>query len=465
LVGVIAASPSVLFHLRRLICALALGLGLLGLGGLAGAQSERSVVLAPVKGVINPVQAGYISRVIDQAEQAGAAAVVLQLDTPGGLDGSMRQIIQRMLASRVPIIVYVAPPGGRAGSAGAYITYAGHVAAMAPNTNLGSATPVQVGEGGEVRLSDEMRAKVTNDAVAYIKSLAEQRGRNAEWAERAVRQGENVTASEAAQLGVVDFVADDLASLLQQADGRTVQLSGGPVVLETAGAQIEPTQPSAIEGFLHAISDPTIAYILLSLGSLGLMLELYNPGSFLPGIVGGVCLLLAFYALGTLPVNLAGLLLLAFGLLLFVADVVSPTHGILTAGGLISFVLGSLMLFNAPDSAPYLQLSLPVVAAVALTVLGFSVVAVGSLARVRRKPVVTGREGLIGAPGLARTRLAPTGMVLVESELWQARTAGRSIEPGESVRVESLDGLVLTVRPESEQPAQPAATSSTIHPI
>jgi membrane-bound serine protease (ClpP class) len=453
-----------LLHLRRVICALLLALGLIGVGGLAGAQAERSVVVAPVKGVINPVQAGYISRIIEQAEQNGAAAVVLQVDTPGGLDSSMREIIQRILAAKVPVIVYVAPPGSRAGSAGTYIAYAAHVAAMAPNTNIGSATPVQVGEGGEVRLSDEMRAKVTNDAVAFIKSLAEQRGRNAEWAERAVRQGENVTASEAARLGVIDFVADDLAALLQQADGRTVQLSGGPLVLQTAGAQVEPTQLSAIEGFLHAISDPTIAYILLSLGSLGLMLELYNPGSFVPGIVGGVCLLLAFYALGTLPVNLAGLLLLGFGLLLFVADVISPTHGVLTTGGLIAFVLGSLMLFNAPDSAPYLRVSIPAVAAVALTVLGFSLLAVGSLARVRRKKVVTGREGLVGARGRARTRLAPSGMVLVESELWQAETGGRAVEAGESIVVQQVDGLRLTVRPEQEQAAPPSAAASTIYP-
>ena len=451
-------------RVRRSLYGLMVLIGLLLLAAGASAQDAGSVLVAPVRGIINPVQAGYVSRVIDQAEQQGAAAVVLQMDTPGGLDSSMRQIIQRILASRVPVIVYVAPPGARAGSAGVYIAYSAHVAAMAPNTNIGSATPVQVGEGGEVQLSDEMRAKITNDAVAYIRGLAERRGRNADWAERAVREGLNVTASEAVSQGVVDFQASDLDALLGQADGRSVETVAGPIVLQTAGVSIERTEMSAIEGFLHAISDPTIAYILLSLGSLGLMLELYNPGSLVPGVVGGLCLLLAFYALGTLPVNLAGLLLIAFGLVLFVADVISPTHGILTLGGLIAFVLGSLMLYNAPEGQPFLQVSMFAIAAVTLVVLGFSLFAVGAVTRTRHRKVVTGKEGLLGSFGEVRTPLAPAGIILAESELWQARTSGRALEPGERVRVVAVEGLRLTVEPAAEELSEPAAEANPARP-
>lgn len=448
-----------LFQARRVLCGWLIAVGLFGLGltGVA-AQAGGAVFVADVKGIINPVQADYVRRVIDRAEQRGAAAVVLRLDTPGGLDSSMRAIIQRMLSSRVPIMVYVAPPGARAGSAGVYITYAAHVAAMAPNTNIGSATPVLVGEGGESKVSPEMRAKLNNDAVAYIKSLAQQRGRNVEWAEQAVRQGANVTAGEAAQQNIVDFIANDLPHLLEQADGRTVAGSNGPLVLQTAEAPIENLEMSAVERFLHAISDPTIAYILLSLGVLGLTLELYNPGQILPGVVGGLCVLLAFYALGTLPVNFAGLLLIGFAFLLLIADLFAPSHGILTAGGLIAFVLGSLLLFNTPDGAPFLQVSIAAILAMAGLLAAFFALVVGAVARTRDRKPVTGREGMIGQLAEVRTRLAPRGLVHVESELWQARTSGRAVEPNERVRVLAVDGLELTVSPEfAEAPlAEPA---------
>jgi membrane-bound serine protease (ClpP class) len=420
------------------------------------------VLVASVTGIINPVQAGYIERVIDQAEEGGAAAVVLQMDTPGGLDTSMREINQRILSSQVPVIVYVWPPGARAGSAGVYIAYAAHVSAMAPNTNIGSATPVMFGGGGEAKPSDEMKAKATNDAAAYIRSLAERRGRNAEWAERAVRDAVNVTASEAVQQQIVDLTASDVPQLLEQAHGRTVQGNGGPIQLQTAGARIEPVEMSAFERFLHVISDPTIAYILLSLGSLGLMLELYNPGQVLPGVVGGLCLLLALYALGTLPVNYAGLLLLGFGILLFIADVLSPTHGVLTVGGTIAFVLGSFLLFNTSEGAPFLQVSVVAILGVAALLVGFSVFAVGAVARTRHRKVVTGREGLVGRVAEVRTRLEPEGFVLVESELWRARSTGRAVEPGERVRVLTIDGLFLTVSPEAaEAPASGPQVSAT----
>jgi membrane-bound serine protease (ClpP class) len=330
---------------------------------------------------------------------------------------------------------------------------------MAPNTNIGSATPVLMGEGGEAKVSPEMRAKINNDAVAYIKSLAERRGRNVEWAERAVVDGANVPASEAVQNNIVDYLAGDVRELLEKANGRTVETVSGPAVIESAGSPLEAVEMTALERFLHVISEPTIAYILLSLGSLGLMLELYNPGQILPGVVGVLFLLLAFYALGTLPVNYAALLLIGFGFLLFIADVFSPTHGILTTGGVISFVLGSLMLFNSADGAPFLQVSLVAVATMSAVLLGFFVLVIGAVARSRRRRVTTGREGMVGEVAEVRTRLAPTGFVHVESELWRARTPGRPVEAGEQVRIAGLEGLVLMVKPLlAEPPALPGGT-------
>ena len=442
-----------LIRMWRTLWSVSLLLGLLGLiASAASAQTTAPVYVATVSGIINPVQAGYVDRVIAQAEERGAAAVVLQLDTPGGLDSSMREIIQRILASRVPVIVYVSPHGARAGSAGVYITYAAHVAAMAPNTNIGSATPVMMGEGGEAKLSDEMRAKITNDAIAYIRGLAERRGRDADWAEQAVRQGANVTAAEAVQRRIVDLQAQDLDELLERASGRTVELASGPTTLALAGAPTERAGMNPFEELLHVISNPTIAYILLGLGSLGLTLELYNPGSIVPGVVGGLCLLLAFYALGTLPVNYAGLMLMGFAFLLFIADLFAPSHGVLTVGGLAAFVLGSLMLFNAPDSAPFLRVSLLAIGTMAALITGFFAFALSAVLRSRRRKVVTGREGLLGQLAAVRNRLGPEGYVLVEGELWRARSTGRAVEPGERVRVLAVDGLELTVEPLTAEP-------------
>jgi membrane-bound serine protease (ClpP class) len=384
--------------------------------------------------------------------------VVIELDTPGGLDFSMRQIIQRILASRVPVVVYVSPPGGRSGSAGVYITYAAHVSAMAPNTNIGSATPVSMSESGEQQMSPEMRAKVTNDAVAYIRSLAEQRGRNADWGEQAVRQGANVTAQEAVRTGVVDVLANDLNDLLQQIDGRAVATAGGELTLHTAGAPIQRVEMGLVDELLHAISDPTIAYILLSLGTMGLFFELSNPGSILPGVVGGICLLLGFYALGTLPVNYAGLMLMGFAFLLFVVDVFTPTHGVLTIGGLISFVLGSLLLFNVPEAAPWLGLSLWTVLAVTSVMGGFFLIVARLVAKTHGLKPSVGREALIGEIGRAKTDLNPRGMVWVESALWEATAEGGPVVVGGRVEVVAVEGLHLTVRP------APVAVDSATEP-
>jgi membrane-bound serine protease (ClpP class) len=459
---------------RLSLCAIVATLGLAGLAISAAAprveaqsQTETQTQAGTVadvqaRGVINPSLAHYLTRAIDQAEQENLAAVVIEIDTPGGLDTSMRQVIQRILASRVPVILYVSPPGSRSASAGVYITYAAHVAAMAPNTNIGSATPVSMGEGGEQQMSPEMRAKVTNDAVAYIRSLAEQRGRNADWAEQAVREGANVPASEAVQTGVVDLLANDVPDLLRQIDGRTVSTANGPVTLHTAGAPVERIEMGPVDELLHAISDPTIAYILISLGTMGIFFELSNPGSILPGVAGGICLLLGFYALGTLPVNYAGLGLIAFAFLLFVVDVFAPTHGILTLGGLASFVLGSLLLFNVPEAAPWLSLSIWTIVYVTVIMGGFFVIVAQLVARSHGLKPAVGREALIGQVGRAKTALAPGGMVWVESALWEATSDdGGTIPAGARVEVVALDGLRLTVRlaPQSVS-AAPAGTAS-----
>jgi membrane-bound serine protease (ClpP class) len=394
--------------------------------------------------------AGYAARVIDQAEHDGAAAVVFTLDTPGGLTDATREINLRILSARVPVVVYVAPDGARAGSAGVYITYAAHLAAMAPATNIGSATPVAMGEAGEQQLSPEMRAKVTNDAVASIRALAEQRGRDAAFAEQAVRDGANLEASQALQSNVVNFIARDMSDLLEQMNGARVQLPAGEVILNTIESPVQPEAMSPVEQFLLVITNPTIAYILLSLGSLGLILELYNPGSMVPGVVGTISLLLALYALGTLPVNYAALALLGLGLLLVALEPVIASHGVLALGGAAAFALGSLLLVNVPESASFLRVSPVAIGATTAVICALCVGALGALLTGRRRPVSTGREALMGATGFARTDIVPgqEGMVAVKGERWRAVPAtATAIGAGTHVVVESLDGLVLGVRP------------------
>ncbi len=439
---------------RCLLSSMLVALGMLGLVGGAAARADGGAVqVVQARGVVSPTLANFLGRAIDAAERDGATALVIEMDTPGGLDNAMRQIVQRILAARVPVIVYVAPHGARAGSAGVYITYAAHVAAMAPNTNIGSATPVAMGEGGEAKMSDEMRAKVTNDAAAYLRGLAERRGRNAEWAERAVREGANATDGEALRLGVVDVVATDVTDLLVRIDGRTVETSVGPVRLATAGAPVQRVEMGAVDTFFQAIADPTIAYLLLSLGSLGLFFELSNPGSILPGVVGGICLLLGFYALGTLPVNYAGLALMGFALVLFAVDLFAPSHGILTVGGVVAFVLGSLLLFNVPEAGPWLRVSLWVIAAVSVAMSLFFAGMVALAARGLRRKVVTGREGLVGQVGLVRSALDLDGTVFVDGALWEATADAGPIPVGERVVIDAMDGLHLRVRPLQASPA------------
>jgi membrane-bound serine protease (ClpP class) len=441
---------------------------LFALATVTHAQASNEVVVGKINGIINPVMASYVDRVITDAERTQAQAVVFYMDTPGGLSDAMRDINLRIERSNVPVIVYVAPNGARAGSAGVYISYAAHLVGMAPATNIGSATPIaEDTNGGEAQMSPEMKAKVTNDAVAGIQALAQQRGRDPGFAERAVREGANLQASDALQSNVVNYVAADLPDLLRQADGATVQVASGPVTLHTASAPTRQADMSGLESFLLTITNPTIAYILLSMGSLGLLLELYNPGSVFPGVIGGICLLMAFYALGTLPLNFAGLALIAFGLLLFGLEPFLTAHGILAAGGAIAFVFGSILLINIPD-APFLRISLGAIAAVTTVFVAFFAFLVTAIIRSRRRKVVTGREGLIGSTGVVRREIEPgrTGIVLVQGELWQALAQDGRLSAGERIVVQSIDGLVLTVRratdvvPAPPRPAAPAVAKS-----
>ncbi|MBI2939813.1 MAG: nodulation protein NfeD [Chloroflexi bacterium] len=421
--------------------------------GLAGGSH---VVVAEARGMVNPVMAGYITRVIAQAEREQAEALVIQLDTPGGLDTSMREIIQAIVGSRVPVIVYVAPPGGRAASAGLFITMAAHVAAMAPDTNMGSAHPVMIGPGGPGAQPSQpdttMVDKVTNDAVALIRGLAERRGRNADWAERAVRESVNVGATEALRLGIVEIVAGDVPDLLRQVDGRMVMLPEGSRALRTAGLPTAPAPMSVVEQFLHVLSDPNVAYILMTIGVYGLIYELASPGHVFPGIVGVISLVLGLYALGTLPVNYAALALIAFAFALLLAEVfVAPGIGALAVGGIIALVLGSLLLFNGAGSA--VQLSPWVIAGVVIATTGFFLVVVRGVRQSLRRPVQTGREALIGALATVQSDLKPRGVVHLNGELWEAVALDGVIPRNAVVRIEQVQGLTLLVRAARDVPA------------
>lgn len=406
--------------------------------GEASAASAGIDVLR-VKGTINPALAGYIDRGISQAESDNAVVCVIQLDTPGGLYSTTIDIVQRINQSEVPIVVYIFPAGASAASAGAFITMASHVAAMAPNTRIGAAHPVGIGE----EMDETMIEKVVNDAVALIRGSAELRGRNADWAESAVRESASITDLEALQLGVIELRASDLGSLIDQLDGREVIILGETKTLHTKG--IEPTyiDMTPIESFLFVISDPNIAYILLSLAMTGIFLELANPGAFLPGIVGGICLLLAFYSLGMLPVNYAGVLLIALAFLLFLAEILTPTYGILTVGGVLSFIIGSLILFSS--TAPYFSINPWVIAAVVISITASSIFVIIAVFRAHRRRATTGREGLIGKVAVARTSLEPEGLVFVDGERWNAAMEQGKAEPGEEVIVTKVEGMKLWV--------------------
>lgn len=436
----------------RLLARLSILLGWLLLclnSGMAHAQTlDGPVVVGKIDGTIDPVMAQYVSRVVRQANDEHARAVVFEMDTPGGLEDSMRSINQAFLASDVPTVVYVAPNGARAASAGMYICYAADLVGMTPTSNIGSATPVSFdSSGNEQQMTPEMQAKVENDAVAQVQALAQQHGRNADWAEQAIRQGSNLQASDALAQGVTNYVAPDLPSLLRQMDGTTVTTASGPVTVQTANVPTEAADMSPVESFLFTVTDPTVAYLLLSLGSLGILVELYNPGSVFPGVIGGIALLLALFALGTLPLNFAGLALMAFGLVLFGLEPFLPTHGILAVGGAVAFAIGSSLLIDVPPSESFLRIDPAAIAAVTLTILVGLFFLVASVVQVRRRRPVVGREALLGVRGVARTSIGrgTPGLAFVDGVQWRAVSAGPAIESGEQVVVEQVDGITLVV--------------------
>jgi membrane-bound serine protease (ClpP class) len=405
------------------------------------ADGPAEVVVAAYEGVINPVAAEYVQDAILTAQERHAHALVLRLDTPGGLDTSMRLIIKDMTGAPVPVIVYVSPSGGRAASAGVFITMAAHVAAMAPGTNIGAAHPVAMG-GGE--MDKTMREKVENDSAAYIKSIAEQRGRNAVWAENAVRKSVSATEKEALKLKVIDLIADDVPALLKSINGRTVTLTTGPVTLHTDDAALHDYPMSLRLTLIKTLSDPNIAYILMTVGTIGLMAEMYNPGAILPGIVGAISLVLAFYSFQSLPVNYAGLLLMALGILFFVLEATVTSYGLLAIGGVVSMLLGSLMLIKT--DAEFYQLSWGVILPVIGLAAAFSLLIVGmGVSAMRRKPM-TGSEGMVGLIGTAKTTLDPRGQLSIHGEIWQA-VSDRPLKPGERAQVIKVEGLTLYVSP------------------
>jgi len=434
--------------IRRIILAFIIVLFAFSTGANISAQSPHVNVLT-ISGTINPVLIDYVERGIRQAENSGAEALIIQIDTPGGLDTSMREIIQSIVNSHVPVVVYVSPSGARAASAGLYILMSSHIAAMAPNTVTGAATPVSIGDDGtEAAMSDEMKAKVINDAAAYMRSLAESHGRNADWAEKAVREGVSVTEQEALDMGVIEIIAPDLYSLLEQLDGRQVTfISGQTVTLNTAGAAIEDIPMKAIENFLYTIADPNIAYLLLSLATLGIMVEIFNPGLIFPGVLGGISLLLAFYSLGMLPVNYAGILLIVLAIGLFIAEIFTSTFGIFTAGGIISLVIGSMILFQG--ASPVFRVDPVLIAVVTIIIAGTLTFMVQRTVHTHRKQPHTGREELVGKTAVARTDLTPRGTVFYKGELWNAISENGDVKTGEEVIIKRVDGLTLYVEKKS----------------
>ena len=415
--------------------------------GEAAPAEKRTVLLGKVEGVINPITAQYVDRIVGRAEAQGAAAVVLQINTPGGLVDSTLRITGRFLNSRVPVITYVSPAGARAASAGTFITLAGHVAAMAPATNIGAAHPV---DSSGHDLQGDLRQKVENDTVAAAQKIALARGRNAQWAEDAVRKSVSVRDDEAARMNIVDFVASDVADVLHKADGKTVEIAGRRTTLSLAGARVEPDEPTLIETFLHVVVDPQIALLLFTLGTYGLIFELSNPSLIFPGVIGVIAIVIALFALGTLNANAAGVVLLVLALLLFVSEIRVASHGVLTACGIAALIFGALLLFPAPTpTLPGLRLTihpLVLVAAAALPA-AFAVMIVRGALRMRRVPVRNRTEALIGTIGVARSDLAPAGIVHAGGEDWSAYVERGSVSKGAKVRVRRLDSIRLVVEP------------------
>jgi membrane-bound serine protease (ClpP class) len=429
---------------------------------LSQAGGPGTAVLLNIKGPIGPAVSDYVQRGIKKAEEEHAALVILQMDTPGGFDHSMREIIKSILSSPVPVVSYVAPGGSRAASAGTYILYASHVAAMAPTTNLGAATPIQVGglpgkpekepafpdkeeEAKEKKEkpvpADTLERKMVNDAVAYIKALANRHGRNAQWAEQAVREAVSLTAEEALDIKVIDLVAANHADLLLQLDGREVVMETGSLTLAAKGLVIEPFEPDWRTKILTVLTDPNIAYILMLLGIYGLIYELANPGFILPGIVGTICLLLALYTFQVLPINYAGLALIVLGISFLIAEAFVPSFGALGIGGIIAFVVGSIILLDEEG----MRISLFLIGSTAFVSAGFLLWVMSRLFAMRRRKVVTGTEEMIGITGEAMEDFTEKGRVWVHGESWQAQSAA-PVRKGQKIEVTAKEGLLLKVK-------------------
>ncbi len=429
---------------KKFFCAfLFLGLFLSGLllsllPGFLPAQ-EKQVDVLKINDAITPAIADYLKSGIEQASKDRAECLVIQMDTPGGLDLSMRDIIKEMMNVDIPVVVYVSPSGARAASAGVFITLAADIAAMAPGTNIGAAHPVAMGGG---KMDRTMADKVVNDAVAYIESLAAKKGRNVKWAAKAVRESVSITETEALKIKIIDLIAKDLDDLLTKIDGWTVEKGNRKIKLATKGIKINYLEMGFRERFLATLSNPNIAYILMMIGLVGLYFELSNPGAIFPGVIGGICLILAFFAFRTLPVNYAGVLLILLGIFLFIAEIKITSYGLLSVGGVISLALGSIMLFESP--LPYLRASLAVIVPTVLVAAGFFLFAVTMTIKAHRAKPATGKEGLLGEVGTAATRIAPGGKVFVHGEFWNAYSDG-IIEEGEKVRVVKVEGLRLKV--------------------
>jgi membrane-bound serine protease (ClpP class) len=432
----------------------------------ASAPGAPSGVLLPVNGPIGPATSDFFVRKLREAGESGAALVVVTIDTPGGLDTAMRDMVQAILASEVPVVAYVAPGGARAASAGTYLVYASHVAAMAPATNLGAATPVQIGGSPPARPAPDDRPapkdgeakpappadtaverKAVNDAVAYLRGLAELRGRNVEWAEAAVREGASLPADEALAAGVVDLVAADLPALMKALDGRKVKLRAQEAKLSTDGLVLHEVETDWRTELLALITNPNVAYLLMLIGIYGLLLEGYNPGAVVPGVVGGICLLLALFAFQVLSVNYAGLALIALGVILIVAESFVPSFGALGLGGIVAFVIGSVMLLD--KEVPGFSIAWQLIAAMALGGALILLAIVSFAVRARRRPVVSGAEGLTREVAEAIEDFDHQGLVRVHGELWTA-VSSEPVRAGQRLRVRRVDGLVIQVEPEHE---------------
>ncbi len=431
--------------LRMMLCWLLLGLISAPAGDMpdcAAAENTTAgptVVLLSVDGTVNPALADYIIKGIEQAEEKNAACVIIRMDTPGGVVTTTKTIIKAMVNAKVPVVVYVAPSGSSASSAGALITVAADVAAMAPGTNIGAAHPVA---GGGQEIGAAMSEKIVNDLTAYIRGIAVRKGRNAQWIEQAIRESVSVTAKEALGLGVVEIIADSVPDLLEKLNGRKIEKEGRTYVVSTKNARIERIVPGLRFKILDVVANPNIAYMLMMIGGIGIMMELYNPGMIFPGVVGGICLLLSFFALQVLPVNYVGILLIILAVILFIAELKVASYGLLSVGGIVSLTLGSVMLFESGDEAMRVSWSviIPTVAAVS----AFFVFALGLVVRAWLRKPLTGTQGLVGEIGVALTDIDNKGKVAIHGEYWNARADIR-IPKGSKVRVAAVEGLHIKV--------------------